>query len=355
MSNNLDSIDIIKNLDKSGMYDKIYNFPEQIEEAAQIGRGLTIDKDYFKDVTNIVVIGMGGSAIGGDLVRSYLGENITIPFQVCRNYHLPSFVDSSSLVIASSYSGNTEETLSAFQTAIEKKAHIFCLTTGGKLGSLAEKYNFPVAKLPQGYQPRAALGFSVIPLLYFFSKIGLIENIDNDVNEVVAGLKMYRKQYSMETDTEKNPAKILSNKLANKIPIIYTGPELTDTIGTRWKGQICENSESLAFNNQFPEFNHNELVGWNKIEPYKDNLIVVYLRDTEDFAQISRRMSIVKEIIENLGIEVIDIYSQGDFKLGRMFSLIQIGDFVSFYLAVLNNVDPTPVKAIEQLKDKLSK
>lgn len=350
----LNSIDKIKAIDKSGMYDKIFMFPEQLEEAMAIGRGLNIDAGKYKDIKNVVVAGMGGSAIGGDIVRSYLSDSLGIPFYICRHYKLPDFVNENSLVIASSYSGNTEETLSAFGEAVKRGARIFCITTGGKLGQKADELKLDKAVLPTGYQPRAALGFSVLPLLYFLGKIGLTEDPDEMIIELTKGLKVYRRQYQIETIFDDNPAKKLASKMFGRIPIIYTGPELTDSIGTRWKGQICENAECLAFNNQFPEFNHNELVGWNLIDSYKDKLLVIYLRDSDDFDRVARRMSIVKEIIEKVGVEIVNIYSQGDFKLGRIFSLIQIGDFASFYLAILNGIDPTPVKVIDYLKEKLA-
>jgi len=351
---NLDTIDL-QSVDPSGMYDKIYNFPEQLEEAMTIGQAIEPDLTYYKNIQNITVAGMGGSAIGGDLVRSWLADKLNIPFHICRNYRLPNFINSNSLVIASSYSGNTEETLSAFQDAVDRKAKIFCLTTGGKLGELAEKQGLCVAGLPEGYPPRSALGFSVVPLLYFLQKIGFIENVENDISEVVLGLKNYRKIYALESPAANNPAKALAAKLHSRLPIIYSGPELTDVVGTRWKGQLCENAESLAFNNVFPEFNHNELVGFNKIDSYRGLLVVVILRDVNDHERVKARMAVVKNLLNKLGIEVVDVISQGDFPLGRLFSLIQIGDFASFYLAVLNEVDPTPVKAIDYLKVELSK
>lgn len=355
MNEKLDSMEQIKVVDPSGMYDKIFKFPEQLEEAAEIGRNLHPDLEYFKDITNIVLTGMGGSAIGGDLARSYLSKRINIPFFICRNYNVPNFVNENTLVIASSYSGNTEESLSAFADAKNRGAKMACFTTGGELRKLAEKNNLFCAKLPTGYAPRAALGFSFVPLLYFLAAIGLAMNVEEDIKEVILGLKRYRDSYSVYTVVEENPAKNLALKLYNKIPIIYTGPELTDAIGTRWKGQICENAKCLAFNNQFPEFNHNELVGWKIIDSYKEKLIVINLRDSDDHERVAQRMSIVKEIIEKLDIETIDVFSQGDFPLGRIFSLIQLGDFVSLYLAILNNIDPTPVEVIDFLKNELAK
>jgi glucose/mannose-6-phosphate isomerase len=337
------------------MYDKIYNFPEQLEEAAKIGASLKPDTEYYNDIAHIIVVGMGGSAIGGDLVRSYIADKVPVPFYICRHYTLPEFVNEHSLVIVSSYSGNTEETLSAFKEAIDRKAKIACITSGGKVAELARENNYLLATLPKGYPPRAALGFSFIPLLYFLSKVGFIGPVDDDIARLAEGLKSVRDKYAADVDTDKNPAKKLAEKLYGKIPIIYTGPELTDAIGTRWKGQICENSKCLAFNNQFPEFNHNELVGWKVIDSYKDKIVVVYLKNNEDHDRVSRRMDIVRQVIEKLQVEVIDVNSQGDFRLGRMFSLIQLGDFASLYLALLNEVDPTPVEVIDFLKGELAK
>jgi len=184
-------------------------------------------------------------------------------------------------------------------------------------------------------------------------KLGFAKDVDKSIGELIKGLISYRENYEKDLPVDKNPAKQLALRLYNKIPIIYSGPELTDAIGTRWKGQICENAKCLAFNNQFPEFNHNELVGWNKIESFKENLVVVYLRDSDDHPKVSQRMGVVRELIEKMDVEIINIQSQGDFALGRMFSLIQLGDFASFYLAILNEVDPTPVKSIDYLKGKL--
>nr|MBN2278259.1 bifunctional phosphoglucose/phosphomannose isomerase [candidate division Zixibacteria bacterium] len=349
---NLDSLDL-KKVDPSDMYDRIFRFPEQLEKAAEIGCTIKIELPSFDTIRNIVVAGMGGSAIGGDLVRSFLGPRLKIPFAVCRNYHLPGYVDNDSLVMASSYSGNTEETLSAYQEAVARGARIIAITTGGKLADLAARNNHPIITIPGGFPPRSALGFSVVPILFIMEKLGIIEGVEKDLDELVRGLKNYREIYAVETPKSKNPAKSLAAKLLNRIPLIYTGPDLTEVIGTRWKGQICENAESLAFNNQFPEFNHNELVGFNKIDPYRNHLIALFLRDSDDHERIQKRMSVVKGYLENNGIEVVDVISQGDFPLGRIFSLIQIGDFASFYLAVLNGVDPTPVKAIDFLKQKL--
>jgi glucose/mannose-6-phosphate isomerase len=203
--------------------------------------------------------------------------------------------------------------------------------------------------------PRAALGYSFAPLLMFLDKIGLIKNAQQELTMMVEKLKSFRDNYIEDIDLEKNMAKRLAQRIRGKIPIIYGGPTLTDTVALRWKGQLCENSKVLAFNNVFPEFNHNELVGWSEqIKNMSEHLVVIVLRDFDDHPQVKARMDIVKGIIETFEVEVIEIYSRGDMPLERMFSLIQLGDFVSYYLAILSEVDPTPVKVIDFLKKALA-
>lgn len=351
----LNDVDKIRGLDPENMYNRIFDLPEQITEALNIGRGWKFDSSEFSDIKNITVIGMGGSAIGGDLVRTYLASKLQIPFQVCRHYQLPEYVDDESLVIASSYSGNTEETLAALDDALARKAMIAGITTGGMLKEVATLNSIPLAILPAGLQPRAALGYSFVPLMLFLEKIGLAKNATKRIESVAVELATFREKYIEDATSKDNPAKSLAQKIHHRIPIIYTGPTLTDTVGIRWKGQICENSKNLAFANQFAEFNHNELVGWSTVaEEHKEHLIVIILRDEDDHARVSKRMDIVKELIEQHRVEVVEVYSQGSSSMARMFQLIQMGDFVSYYLAVLNEVDPSPVKVIESLKKSLA-
>jgi len=351
----LDDIEKIRAVDPDNMYNRIFDLPEQMKDALEISQKWKVIPDEFSDIKNIVVIGMGGSAIAGDLIRTLYASELMIPFNIIRNYELPEYVDDESLVIASSYSGNTEETLSAFNDALERKAMIAAVSTGGILKDVCEINQIPLVTIPSGMQPRAALGYSFIPVLVFLEKIGLLKNVVNDIEKMIAHLSITREIYIEDNPLNKNQAKQLAEKVHGKMLIIYSGPTLTDTVAVRWKGQICENSKNMAFANHYAEFNHNELVGWaDTLKSQKNNLIVFQLRDRNDHPQIIKRMNIVKDIIEEYGIEVIDIQSKGESKLERMFYLIQLGDFVSYYLAILNNVDPTPVDVITKLKKMLS-
>lgn len=351
----LNDVEKIRALDPDNMYNRIFDLPEQMADALKIGKNWKINADEFDGAKNIVVVGMGGSAIAAELARSLFRSTLLVPINICRHYELPEYVDDESIVVVSSYSGNTEETLAALDDALRRKAMIVAISTGGMLQDVAKLNEFPIAVIPEGMQPRAAIGYSLIPLLFFLEKIGLVKNIEKDITEAITKLSKYREGYIEDNLVEQNQAKKLAEKIHGRIPIIYSGPTLTDAVAIRWKGQICENSKNLAFANQFPEFNHNELVGWSKtVIPHKDHLVVILFRDADDHPQIRKRMGIVKGIIETHDIEVIEVHSKGVPALERAFSLIQLGDFVSYYLAVLQDVDPSPVKVIELLKSELA-
>lgn len=351
----LDDLENIRALDPSNMYNAIFDLPEQMAKALKMAGGWNVPIGLFPDVRNVVVVGMGGSAIGGDIARSFLASEMVIPFQVCRNYVLPEFVDDETLVIALSYSGNTEETLAAVDDALERSAMIVALTTGGMLEEVAQLNEVPMLKLPGGLQPRAALGFSFVPLMVFLEKIGLVKNVAERIKGAIAHMEVTRERMVEDSSSTTNPAKQLAGLIWGKIPIIYAGSTLTDVAAWRWKAQICENAKTMAFVNLYPEFNHNELVGWSRLTmEQKEQLIVVNLRSADDHEKVSTRMDVIKRIIEEQDVMVIDIYATGETELARVFNLIQMGDFVSYYLAIMNKVDPTPVEAIENLKKELA-
>ncbi len=351
---NLDSREAVQAIDPGGMYNVIAGFPEQIRTAVAIATAVEFEPSRYDNIGQIVVVGMGGSAIAGDLAWTLLKDRLPCPIHVCRDYDLPAFVGPETLVIGSSYSGTTEETLTAFDLARKADARLFALTTGGRLGEICEEYHIPMARLPGGLQPRAALGYSFIPLLLFLHRIGLSKYDADDCRTLADFLERRGEKFAVENASDDNPAKQLALQLYGRIPIIYSGPGLTGALATRIKGQICENAKMLAFSNQIPEMNHNELVGWKVINAYRDFLRVLILRDQDDDPRVTRRMDIVREIISEAAVKVVDIQSEGNDQLQRMMSLVQFGDFVSLYLAVLNKTDPTPVKVIEYLKEQLA-
>jgi glucose/mannose-6-phosphate isomerase len=341
----------LKKFDSHGMYDHIMDFHKQLLDGIEIGNRTKLGAIDYGGVDNIILAGMGGSAIGGELLRSFLKAELNLPFIIHRNYGLPAVADSESLVICSSYSGNTEETISAFKTAVELNSIILCITTGGELKALAESHQVPVVKIPAGLMPREALGYSFTPLLVLFSRMGFCRDYTVEINGCAEDLRKWSDEFSFENDL--NPAYELAGKLAGKIAVIYSGPDYFDAVALRLKGQVSENGKQHAFCNVFPEFNHNELVGWELAAKNAGGLIVLIIRDEQDHPQVSKRMDIVRKLIAQKGVEVIELRSRGKNLLTRMFSLIQFGDYLSYYLALVNNVDPTPIDMIEYMKQHL--
>jgi glucose/mannose-6-phosphate isomerase len=345
----------VKQLDPADMYTKIYDFPRQLQE----GFGLPIKNDLSgiksAPIKNIVIAGMGGSAIGGDILRSYVANDVRVPILINRNYGLPRFVDKDTLLIASSYSGNTEESLAAFAEGEKLGCKIFVATTGGKLGDKAVAGGYPHVILPAGYQPRAALGYSFGPVLNFLEQAGFVSGQRKAVDDACQFLAGRSKDFALDLPEKSNFAKQAASKLQNKIGIVYAGADYYDTTAIRFKGQICENAKALAYANICPEFNHNELVGFEYPQELLQKLVVIFLTGPADTKGVTNRFKIINEIVGEKGIETIFIKAEGPNRLAEIFSLIQVGDFVSYYLALLNGTDPSPVHVINRLKSSLEK
>jgi glucose/mannose-6-phosphate isomerase len=345
----------IKKLDPADMYTRIYEFPKQLQE----GYNLPIRGDLSAinpaEIRNIVIIGMGGSAIGGDILRSYLAEEVAIPILVNRNYGLPRFVNQHTLLIAASYSGNTEETLAAFEQGKQRGCQIIIATTGGKLGALAVENNFPHVILPAGLQPRAALGYSFGPLLQIMEKLGYVSGQGEIVEATCAYLSVSRKKLGVNTAENRNAARQLAAKLKDKIAVVYAGADYYDTVAIRFKGQICENAKSLAYANICPEFNHNELVGFDFPPKLVAKLVVIFLTGPADSPGVSKRFKIINKILTEKKITTVSLKAQGPNRLAEIFTLIQFGDLASYYLALINKTDPSPVHVINRLKTALEK
>ena len=356
----MSTAEIIKNnlhIDSENLLEVIKAFPSQIEQAIEIGKNCPMFTSGDK-INKIIVLGMGGSAIGGDLLRSFtngIGEEITI--SVNRNYTLPAYLDKSYHFIASSYSGTTEETLSAYNFAKNISKNILAITTGGELKQKALSDKFPVIEIPAGFQPRAALGYSFFPTLSVllrckaYSEKG-IETTYSAFEELVPLLKERAVQYGTLDDS--NPAVLIAGKLLGKLPVIYSADEKLDAVNLRWRGQIQENAKNAAFGNFLPEMNHNEINGWTYPAQIKETGIAVFLTDPEDNERTALRFQALRSVIEENGNEVIELTSKGEHLLTRIFDLIYLADWVSFYLAMLNKVDPTPIPLINRLKNFLA-
>lgn len=344
----------INKLDKSGMLELLLDFPLQFG----IARGLASKTDIIfskRDFSSVVFAGLGGSAIGADLVRSYLYFESNLPMQVVREYDLPAYVGSSTLVFISSYSGNTEETLSAYSQARKKGASIIAISSNGALKENCLRDGVTFIEIPKGLPPRCSLGYlSIIPLC-LLAKLGLIKDVSSSLDKTVSALEDLRsRKLNPAIGAKDNIAKYVAGRLVNKFPIIYSASVHFDTVATRMRCQLNENSKSLASSHVFPEMNHNEIVGWEHPARLLKNLVVLMLRDKGVHPRVNKRMDITREIICKEDPDIIEIYSEGEDLLARIFSLIYIGDFVSFYLAVLYGIDPTPVERVTYLKKKLA-
>jgi len=339
-------------IDPKSMRGLMEQFPDHVRAAA--AAGCNVDIPNSENIRSIIVTGLGGSAIGGDLARSVAGVHLQKPFVVNRDYELPAFVDESSLVFACSYSGNTEETLSAYNQAKRAKASIVCITSGGKLGVLAESDSQQLLPLPPGLPPRAALGFSLFTLLGALQKLQWIPEMSDSIDETTTLLGKLGIKYGPSNPESQNDAKQIARSLHGRIVAIYGSGAILEATAFRWRSQIEENAKTLAFHHTLPEMNHNELVGWLCPEAVLRHVGVVLLRDRGDHPQVQRRFELTKEIISNKAGVLQEVWSEGESLLARVMSLIYLGDYVSLYLAYLNNIDPTPVEVIDYLKSKLS-
>ena len=299
-----------------------------------------------------MLCGMGGSAAGGDIVKAFFDVHGSTPFIVNRDYHVPNYVGIGDIVFCASYSGNTEESLSAYAEAKKAGAKIIVITSGGKLAELGNADGYPVAIIPGGYPPRTALGFMLMPVLAICERLKLIPALDYDkafkLNEDCI------KKWTVES-TGDNVAKKLAFAMHGKLAMIYGLGPWQGLVANRWKGQFNENSKNIAFPNTYPELNHNEILGWVKAhEQGVAHWVVLTLQDGTESAKMKARARVSAQLIGSTA-EFYDVFAEGDTLLDRILTLTNLGDFVSIYLAALNGIDPENIDWINVLKAELSK
>jgi glucose/mannose-6-phosphate isomerase len=322
------------------MLQALQEFPEQAERA--LGLSCRVPNN-IRGFRNAVVLGMGGSAIAGDLLARFA----TVPVVTVRDYRLPSWVNAETLLIAISYSGETEETLSAFREGLRRTRRAVALTAGGALAALCEEEGIPWVPIPPGFQPRAALPFLLFPLLSCFFRHGQVQM---DPSAALAVLRDLRA--SSLPEVHGNPAQTMAQDLVGRIPVIYgAGP--TAPVAYRWKTQINENAKQPAFWAELPELCHNEIVGYELGGKLFPRGVVVFLRTSFDHPRVAKRVEILKEMLTQAGLSFREVWAQGHDPLAQSLWLLYFGDWVSFYLSLLNGVDPTPVRPIQELKRRL--
>ena len=352
MPHPLDDATYVTRLDPKEMLRLTREFPDQCRSALAISQKATLSP--LKSVpTCAVLTGLGGSAAGGDFVKALFESEGSIPFSVNRDYHVPNSVGPDTLVIASSYSGNTEETLSAYGEARGRSAQILGVTSGGTLASRAEADGVPVIRIPGGQPPRTALGFMLVPVVVACERYGLLPAHDHDAT--FGHLDACVRAWDVSQPLESNPAKQLASALQGAVGILYGLGPWQAAVANRWKGQINENAKNMAFANAFPELNHNEILGWVKAgEQGVDKWVTIVLRDGNESAKMNERARVTTDLTHGVS-ETYSALAPGGTLWERILGLALLGDFVSLYLAALNGVDPENIDSINVLKASLGK
>lgn len=331
-------------LDPHGAGRILAEFPSQCRRALALTASPGLAPRILR---HVVVAGMGGSAVAGDLVWTLATDRLPLPVTVWRGYGAPAFLDPESLVVAISYSGNTEETVSALEAALRRSASAVVLTSGGALAELASQRGLPLVRLPAGLMPRLALGYLFFSLLGILESLGLPLAREPERDEALGVLEVMSKELGSAADNE---AKRLARILRGRIPVIY-GSALTEVAAYRWKTEIEENAKLLAFHGRLPEADHNEIEGWR--DPLAAGFHAVFLRDPQEDEVGVSRVSVTQELIKARAGGVTDAWARGEGRLARLLSLIYLGDWVSYHLALLRRVDPWPVPTLEEVKRRL--
>ncbi len=337
-------------VDSLDMWSATAGLPEQVEEAVAAARGVK-DLPQHQRVENVVVLGMGGSGIAGDVLVAVAAPFMPVPVTVVKGYDPPDFVGTGSLVFALSFSGDTEETLEAAAGAYEAGASLIVVSGGGSLVSLAGEWDVPVVAVPPGIpQPRSAIGAMAIPPLVVLEEIGLFPGASQWVDQAVDQLRARRD----ELVRPGSRAEELARRIGRTIPLVHSSGDLGAAAAVRWKTQINENAKSPAFWNVYPELCHNEVAGWGQHGDATRQLItLVNLRHDAEHPQVSRRFDLVAEVLREVVADVLEVRAGGEGDLAQLLDLALIGDFVSLHLAGNEGIDPGPIPVLDDMKQQL--
>ncbi len=350
---NLDDLAYFKKIDASNMLAEIDGLPDQLQTAWDLGGKQPLPD--LKDIRSVVISGMGGSAIGADLVSAAVFSSIRIPVIVHRDYGLPAFAKGKqTLVICSSHSGNTEETLDSFETALKNDCSIVVICTGGELAKRASAKKIPVWKFDHTGQPRAAVGFSFGLLLGLFTRLDLIPDLSNDVAEAVAAMRKSQEHLRADVPAANNPAKRYAGQLMGRW-VTVMGAGLLAPVARRWKGQINEVAKAGANFEFLPEANHNTLAGTiNPSETLNAHTMTLFLRAPSDHPRNRLRSDLTRQafMLEGMNTDVVE--ARGESPLAHMWTLILFGDYMTYYLAMAYGVDPTPIEALVNFKNSMA-
>lgn len=345
----LDNPDDVKTIDKGNMLELCEKMPDLCRDAIKRAEKVKISHALPR---NIIVVGMGGSAIGGQLLKDWLHDKAAVPIEIVRDYILPRYANENSLVIAVSYSGKTEETLSAFLEAVKRHCMIITVSSGGQLQAFAERMKTSHISIPSGIAPRAAIAYTFFPLVVLMEKLGIVKKVREEVEETLQILTKVSDENKLNVPMKNNQAKKIAAEIEGTVPIVY-GFRQYGSIARRMKCQFNENSKVPSKFDVFSELNHNEIVGWEAPQNLTRHFSIVLIRDPQEPPEIKHRIEITKQIASKKVGKILEISALGRHKLARMLSVMYVGDFASIYLAVLGGVDPTPTKTIADLKRKM--
>jgi len=349
----LDQGDKLAAGDHDGMLQTAVNMPTFCREAWRLGLEAPLPKVPLGGFRQVLIGGMGGSAIGGDLLKAYAQTRAAIPFFVNRHYTLPAWVGKQTLLVFVSYSGETEETLAAYREG--SGACRVVITSGGTLAKMALEAEDPLIIIPPGIPPRAALPFLFIPILVLLARLGILAQAMTELQPILESLSGMLGKSAPHIPTEKNPAKKLATALYGRLPIVWGVEGTTQPVAYRMKGQLNENSKSPAWCSTLPELNHNEIVGTEALPEILENCCIVMLRDIADHCRVQKQFGITRNLVCSRVGGMIDLWGEGETLLARIFSLILLGDMASIYLAILYHIDPTPITLIGNLKAEMAK
>ncbi len=338
----------VARVDRHGMRGIIAALPDQLEASAKLGLGSAVD---LGEAQRVFIVGMGGSAIAGDVFAAWASDRAKVPIQVVRDYRLPSYARPEDVLVAVSYSGNTEETLSATTQGMKLGCRMVAITSGGALRDLARKANAPVFEVPPGLPPRGAFGhlFGVLPAI---AESWVFGHLHAEVERAIAHLRQVREKLRPEVGARSNRAKSIAVRLRSTVPVLYAMPPFTP-IAKRWQAQFNENAKLLAFSSSLPEADHNELVGWCEDERVRGHTPIIF-RDRDEPPEMRRQLDITVELISRHA-SVLEVETEGETTLSRLLGTLFLGDYVSLYLATLHRVDPLPLAPIEELKKRLAR
>jgi len=325
-------------IDSENMIEVLRKFPDMLEKSLKLGDDISFPRQLIE---NIIVVGMGGSGYNGDLIKVYM-QDIPIPVHVIKDYTLPKFSSKKSLIFIVSYSGNTEEPISAYRSAIRRGFRIVSIASGGKLEELAKMNKNPHIQIPAGIQPRLSTPYQFVAMLNVLSYSGIIEDQETLIKKAAKNIRNSAKNIEAS-------GKELAAKLKNKVPIIYSSAKMF-CVAEKWKTDINENAKTHALYNVFPEFNHNEICAY---ENPVGNFHIVIVSDKDDYVKIKKRIKVFKKLANKYKTPVTEIAITGDSLLTRLISSIWMGLFTAYYLALEYEIDPSPVKIIESLKKEL--